>query len=171
MRRWHTRDHYRQRVLQIADRISPLGLGTDIIVGFPGETERDHADTRDLVEELPFTYLHVFPFSVRESTAAAALPDRVPAATAAGRSRELREVGARKGIRYAAGRVGGDALLAVETDDIGLTGDYLRARLAAGCGRPGELLRARLVGTADDLRVAPGTTGRAALPVLEALPA
>ena len=49
MRRWHTREQYRRRVLEIADRVHPLGLGADIIVGFPGETEADHSRTRALV--------------------------------------------------------------------------------------------------------------------------
>ena len=77
MRRWHTRAAYRTRVLEIAERMGPLGLGADIIVGFPGEGEAEFEETRALVEELPYTYLHVFPFSVRPGTAAAELPDRV----------------------------------------------------------------------------------------------
>ena len=171
MRRWHTRDAYRRRVLDVAERLGPLGLGADIIVGFPGETEEDHASTRELVIEIPFTYLHVFPFSVREGTHAATLDGRVPRGTAAERSRELRELGVEKGSRYAASRVGGQALLAVETSDTGLTGDYLRARLAGPNLRPGTLVRGRLTGRADDLRAAAGATGRAALPVLDAVPA
>ncbi len=167
MRRWHTREQYRQRVLEIAERVQPLGLGADIIVGFPGESESDHALTRDLVEELPYTYLHVFPFSVRQGTRAAQLPDPVPAAVAAERSRELRELGVSKGSAHAARRVGGQALVAVETGTTGLTGDYLRVRLSGG-GESGTLHRVRLAGAAVDLRAAAGATGRAALPVLRA---
>jgi threonylcarbamoyladenosine tRNA methylthiotransferase MtaB len=167
MRRWHTREQYRRRVLAIAERIQPLGLGADIIVGFPGESASDHALTRDLVEELPYTYLHVFPFSVRQGTHAAQLTDQVPAAVAAARSRELREIGVSKGSAYAASRVGDRAMVAVETTTSGLTGDYLRVRLA-GASEPGSLLHVTLAGAADDLRVAAGVTGRAALPVLGA---
>ncbi len=170
MRRWHTREQYRSRVLDIANGVFPLGLGADIIVGFPGETDEDHDGTRQLVYDLPFTYLHVFPFSVRAGTQAAQLPDPVPAAVTADRSRELREIGVEKGSRYVATRIGGKALLAVETDETGLTGDYLRARLSGSRGRPGELVRARLTGQADDLRASPGATGRSALPVLAARP-
>ena len=50
MRRWHTREQYRVRMLDIAERLSPLGLGADVITGFPGETERDHDATRSLIE-------------------------------------------------------------------------------------------------------------------------
>ncbi len=167
MRRWHTREQYRRRVLEIADRVQPLGLGADIIVGFHGETEADHSLTRALVEELPYTYLHVFPYSVREGTPAADLRDRIPAHVAAERSRELREIGVSKGSSYAAGREGAEALVAVETETSGLTGDYLRVRVS-GPADPGSLVRARLSGAAPDLRAVAGATGRSALPVLGA---
>ena len=60
MKRWHSREAYRARALQVADAVRPIGLGADIITGFPGETHVDHENTMRLVEELPFTYLHVF---------------------------------------------------------------------------------------------------------------
>jgi threonylcarbamoyladenosine tRNA methylthiotransferase MtaB len=167
MRRWHTREQYRRRVLEIADRVHPLGLGADIIVGFPGETEADHSLTRALVEDLPYTYLHVFPYSVRAGTAAADLADRVPVHVAAERSRDLREIGVSKGTAHAAGRAGSEALVAVETETNGLTGDYLRV-LVTGSAAPGSLVRARLSGPPSDLRAAAGATGRSALPVLAA---
>jgi threonylcarbamoyladenosine tRNA methylthiotransferase MtaB len=167
MRRWHTREQYRRRVLEIAGRVHTLGLGADIIVGFPGETEADHSLTRALVEELPYTYLHVFPYSVREGTAAADLADRVPVQLAAERSRDLREIGVSKGAAYTAGRVGTEALVAVETETGGLTGDYLRVSVA-GPAAPGTLVRVRLSGVPSDLRAAAGATGRSALPVLAA---
>jgi len=167
MRRWHTREQYHRRILEIADRVHPFGLGADIIVGFPGETDADHSLTRSLVEELPYTYLHVFPYSVREGTHAADLPDRVPAHVAAERSRELREIGVAKGSAYAAERAGAEALVAVETETSGLTGDYLRVRMA-GPADPGSLVLARLSGAASDLRAVAGSTGRSALPMLGA---
>ncbi len=168
MSRWHTREQYRSRALEIAGRIAPLGLGADIIVGFPGETSGDHADTRSLVEELPFSYLHVFPYSVRSGTHAASLPDRVPGDVAAERSRELREIAIEKGRGHLARRIGADALVAVEENRVGLTGDYLRLRLAREA-QPGRLVRARITGSAEDARASvPGATGRAVLPILMA---
>jgi threonylcarbamoyladenosine tRNA methylthiotransferase MtaB len=168
MRRWHSREQYRSRVLEIAGRVSPLGLGADVIAGFPGETPEDQAATRELIEELPFSYLHVFPWSPRDGTHAATLPDRVEVGTAAARARELREIGVRKGTAYAATRIGSDALVAVETPTSGLTGDYLRVRLRGPDAVPGSLRTLRLTGSAADLKGGSGATGRAALPVLEA---
>jgi len=180
MRRWHTREAYRSRVLEIADLVSPLGLGADVIVGFPGETEEDHAQTRALVEELPYTYLHVFPYSVRDGTPAAELPDRVPGDVAAVRSRELREIATRNGIAYRASRVGDVADIVVErtarrngSDErrsaepgSGLTGDYLRVDVEGVAGA-GERFRAilrsadeRLVVRAPLRQVAASSAGR-----------
>jgi threonylcarbamoyladenosine tRNA methylthiotransferase MtaB len=135
MRRWHTREQYRARALEIAERISPLGLGADVITGFPGETERDHASTRALIEELPFTYLHVFPFSPRADTVAADLPDPVPQRVAGERARELRELAQAKGRAYRSARVGSPAEVVVEGGGgIGLTEDYLRVALRGPSG-------------------------------------
>ncbi len=135
MRRWHTREMYRRRVLDVAERLQVLGLGADVITGFPGETDRDHLLTRSLVEELPFTYLHVFPFSPREGTAAAELGGRVPQRVAGERSRELRELVLEKGRIYRQGRVGERALVVLEGDGgWALTEDYLRVKVAGTRG-------------------------------------
>lgn len=170
MRRWHTSRQVRERLEEIASRVRPLGLGADVIAGFPGETEADHERTRELIETLPYTYLHVFPFSVRERTDALELPGRLPAPVVAERARELRQIGVRKGSAHAASRCGEMALVTVETRDTGLTGDYLRVRLGAASSRPGSLVWTRLAGSVEPCRPEPGTTGRPALPLLEAIP-
>lgn len=129
MKRWHSREQYRSRMLEIAGRLSYVGLGADVIVGFPGERESDHAETRALIEELPFTYLHVFPYSSRDGTLAASYDEVVPRDVAAARSRELRELAEVKGLAYRHGRAGQAAELVIEAGDYALTEDYLRVRL------------------------------------------
>ena len=139
MRRWHTRAAYRRRALEVAARLPVLGLGADVIRGFPGETGGDHAAIRALIEELPYTYLHVFPYSPREGTAAAALhaAEPVPQRVAGERARELRELAERKGAAYRASRAGQAAEVTLEAGGTqALTGDYLRVRIA-GRGGPG----------------------------------
>ena len=64
-RHWYTSRTYRARIEQLAVRVAPFGLGADVIAGFPGETDADHAATLALIDALPFTYLHVFPSSAR----------------------------------------------------------------------------------------------------------
>ncbi len=130
MKRWHTREAYRARTFQVADAVGRIGLGADIITGFPGETAADHRDTVQLVEELPFTYLHVFPFSPKDGTAASALPDPVPQRVAGERSRELRSLAQEKHRRYRASRAGEASLVTLEAQGRrALTGDYLRVNV------------------------------------------
>lgn len=83
-----------ERLLGWVEALLPeAGLGTDVITGFPGETEADFEATRSLIAAGPFTYLHVFPYSRRKGTKAASLPDQVPAALRKERSRQLLALG------------------------------------------------------------------------------
>jgi threonylcarbamoyladenosine tRNA methylthiotransferase MtaB len=160
MRRWHTREQYRARALEIVDRVGPLGLGADVITGFPGETEEDHESTRALIEEIPFTYLHVFPYSAREGTAATALPDPVPQRVAGERSRELRTLVQEKGRAHRDARVGTPAKAVVEgRGGTALTGDYLRVGVQPSHPRPTGMISGTLQGDAEHLYIAlPQTT-------------
>ena len=129
-RHWYTAESYAQVVERIASARSVFGLGADIITGFPGETDLDHARTLALVERLPFTYLHVFPFSSRPGTAAERLGPGVPPAVARARARELRELGSRKASAYRASRAGNTADVIVVRGGAagereGVTEDYL----------------------------------------------
>jgi threonylcarbamoyladenosine tRNA methylthiotransferase MtaB len=108
-RHWYTRDRYRRRLERLAERLPVMGLGADIIAGFPGETAADHADTMSLVDALPFTYLHVFPFSLRPDVAAGRLPDPVTDATVRERAAELRAQGDVKANAHRASRRGARA--------------------------------------------------------------
>ncbi len=132
MRRWHTREHYRRRALEIAAAVSPVGLGADIITGFPAETAADHTQTVSLVEELPFTYLHVFPWSPRTGTAAAEMPGRIPQRISWERARELRTLGTEKGAHHARRRGGSTVDVVMEGDGgTALTGDYMRVEVGS----------------------------------------
>ena len=73
MRRRYTRIEYLNAIKAVKSKFSDFSLTTDIIVGFPGESKKDHLDTVDLVKNVEFSKLHVFPFSVRPGTTAAHL--------------------------------------------------------------------------------------------------
>jgi threonylcarbamoyladenosine tRNA methylthiotransferase MtaB len=105
-RHWYTAGSYRARLEWLAERMPVLGLGADIIAGFPGETDADHRATLALVEALPFTYLHVFPYSERPGAAAARLPQPVAPALVRDRARGLRELGEAKQRAYRVRRLG-----------------------------------------------------------------
>ncbi|HEY3100888.1 MAG TPA: radical SAM protein, partial [Methylomirabilota bacterium] len=132
MRRPYNVRMYRAVVERLAAAVPVLGLGADVIAGFPGETDEDAAATEALLEALPFTYLHVFPYSDRSGTEAAARPGHVDRATIARRAARLRALGAAKALafrRALADRI--EDVLVLETRDpatgalIGLTGHYV----------------------------------------------
>lgn len=106
MHRWYRADHYSRRVEMIRDCLPDAAIGADVITGFPGETEADHAATLRFIEERPFTYLHVFSYSQRPSTKAAQLPWQVPGHVIKRRARELRAVAEIKSAAFRATQLG-----------------------------------------------------------------
>jgi len=126
--------HYREKILKIRDAMPAAAIGADVMVGFPGETDAEFDETRSMVEELPFTYLHVFTYSLRPGTPAAALPGRVPLELARDRNRVLREIASRKKAVFMRSFVG-KALHAIILHSGGagfteaLTDNYLKMRI------------------------------------------
>ncbi len=96
MRRPYTRSQYRALVDKLADRIPGIGIGSDVMVGFPGETEAAFRNTTDLIEQSPMAYLHVFPYSPRKRTPAARMGGQVDAAVKKRRGADLRALGRQK---------------------------------------------------------------------------
>jgi threonylcarbamoyladenosine tRNA methylthiotransferase MtaB len=113
-------------------------IGADVMVGFPGETDAEFESTRKMVEELPFTYLHVFTYSARPGTPAAGMPKQLPVHIARERNRILRELAAEKKLAFMRTFVG-TTLEAITLNVIGgasadefteaLTDNYLKLRL------------------------------------------
>ncbi len=164
-RHWYTRATYGAAVERLADRMPILGLGADVIAGFPGETDDDHAATLRLVEDLPFTYLHVFPYSPRPGTAAERLGATVQQSAIAGRAAELRDAGRRKAAAYVSARLGGLADIIVigsGADRGGMTGDYLDVRIPDSSLPRGHRFSARLIASGGILHAASETSARAA---------
>jgi threonylcarbamoyladenosine tRNA methylthiotransferase MtaB len=106
MRRPYNIRMYRELVESLAGAIPGLGLGTDLIVGHPGEHDEDFEATLDLVRALPFSYLHVFAYSDRKGTEAARLGERVPPGVIRERSRRLRTLGREKSLGFRRDMVG-----------------------------------------------------------------
>ncbi|HLM82750.1 MAG TPA: MiaB/RimO family radical SAM methylthiotransferase [Terriglobales bacterium] len=98
--------HYREKILKIRTAMPTAAIGADVMVGFPDETEAEFDETRRMIEELPFTYLHVFTYSARPGTPAAEQPGQVPVAVARERNRVLREVASRKKAAFMRSLVG-----------------------------------------------------------------
>ena len=132
MRRPYHTGMYRDLVRRLAAAIPGLGLGADVIVGHPGETDDDFEATLALVGALPFSYLHVFAYSDRKGTEAARRADHVPAAVIRERSRRLRRLGREKSHAFRRALVGSAReVLVLEARDhqtgllSGLTSNYV----------------------------------------------
>ena len=136
MRRPYNVRMYQRLAERLADSIPDLGLGADVIVGHPGETDADFELTMDLVRSLPFTYLHVFAYSDRKGTEAARIGERVPGGLIRERSRRLRTLGAQKSLAFRRRLVGRslDALALEEKEPgrrAGLTANYVEIAFIA----------------------------------------
>jgi len=106
MHRWYRAEHYARRVEFIHERLPHAAVGADVITGFPGESEADHAATLRFIAERPFTYLHVFSYSPRPGTKATALPHQVPGSVIKRRARELRALADAKAAEFRASQIG-----------------------------------------------------------------
>ena len=100
MRRNYTREQYIEVVHRAINTIPNLGLGADVIVGFPGETDAAFENTRKLIEELPFSYLHVFSYSPRRGTEANDYKDDVPGNIKKKRNKILTQLIEEKGLEF-----------------------------------------------------------------------
>ncbi len=130
--------HYREKVEKIRDAMPGAAIGADVMVGFPGETDADFEATRRMIEDLPFTYLHVFTYSRRPGTPAAAMTNEVPVQVSRERNRTLRELAAEKKLVFMRGFVG-EVVDAITLNVVGrdgngefteaLTDNYLKLRV------------------------------------------
>jgi threonylcarbamoyladenosine tRNA methylthiotransferase MtaB len=138
MHRWYRAAHYAERVRLIHRSLPNAAIGADVIVGFPGETDDDFQATMELIERLPFTYLHVFSFSERPGTGAEKLGQPVPHDVIRERARRLRSLSLAKSAAFRASQSGrsmhaltlartGEALHGAWTE--ALTGNYLKVRI------------------------------------------
>ena len=159
MRRTYTRDRYLRLVSQLREAIPDLALGTDVIVGFPGETEDDFRETLDVVEEVGYDSAFTFVYSPRSGTEAAQMTDQVPEEVKRDRMERLVEVVQRIAAARNAARVGLVEEVLVEgpsrTDQALLRGRTRRNTTVnfAGPGEPGELVPVRIEGaTSTTLR-------------------
>ena len=130
MNRPYTAAFYRNLVEHIRSRIPHAAIGTDLIVGFPGETVAHFEKTCALVEALPLTYLHVFPYSDRPGTAASRMRHKVDGNAIRARARALRDIGERKVAAFRRSQVGRTVTaLAVDDGWSAVTGNYLKVTL------------------------------------------
>ena len=133
MRRPYTLAVYRRAVDRIRHLMPHAGIGSDLIAGFPGETDEDAAQTLDYLCSSPLTYLHVFPYSPRPGTEAARLPGRVAGPLVRERARGLRDLGSTLSRQFREKLVGTlRPGLTLEGGTVVLTDNYLKVSVPSG---------------------------------------
>ncbi len=116
MKRPYRGERARLALRAAADLMPGFGIGADLIVGFPGETDEEFAQTRRMVEDLPFSYLHVFRFSPRPGTAAAVMPGQVRPEITSARSALLRDLAGARQAAFAADLLGTSREAVIEAE-------------------------------------------------------
>jgi threonylcarbamoyladenosine tRNA methylthiotransferase MtaB len=166
MKRPYTAAEFDDVVHRIAERVPDCGIGTDVISGFPGETDTDFQHTFDRIEALPFTYLHPFTYSERPGSEAATFGDAVPGDVRKRRTRALKKLAADKNRAFRERHVGREVEIFVEEMRRngephlgGLTDNYLRVDLGPG-STDGTMVSAQVTGlTAEGLAGEPLEAG------------
>jgi threonylcarbamoyladenosine tRNA methylthiotransferase MtaB len=133
MRRPYTLDCYRRLVDGIHARLPHASIGSDMIVGFPGETDDDFAANIEYLPSSPLTHLHVFPYSDRPDTEASKMRGKVHGAVIRERGTALRRIGNELASRFRAANVGSRRpALTLEDGTLVVTDNYLKLRIPAG---------------------------------------
>jgi len=141
MRRPYGLDDYRRIVDRLRARLPHAALGSDIIVGFPGETDEDFDRLCRYLESSPLTSLHVFPYSDRPGTEASAFPGKVPGPVVKERGRMVRDIGHRLAARFRAEQAGTRRpALTIEDGSVAVTDNGLRVPIGPGYQRNERIL-------------------------------
>lgn len=158
MRRRYKREVFADRVHKIKEKLPLAGIGADVIVGFPGETDRDFEDTLSFLSMLPLTYLHVFSFSERPGTIAADLDGKVKSGDKAFRSRQLITLSEQKHSEFCNQNKGLIHEILFEKNKVdgfitGFTGNYIKIEYPWSSKLGGEIIKARLLETTIEGRM------------------
>jgi threonylcarbamoyladenosine tRNA methylthiotransferase MtaB len=133
MRRPYRIEQFASLVDDIRTRIPHAAIGSDVIVGFPGETDEDFDELASYLERSPLTHVHVFPYSDRPGTAATGMPGKVPGTAIRERARRVREISERLAQKFRESQVGTvHRALTLEDGTLAVTGNYMKVRIPPG---------------------------------------
>ena len=157
MKRPYTADMFRDRIVKIRSQMPDAAIGVDTLIGFPGETDAAFQNTYDLIDNLPVTYLHVFPFSARPGTPAARYPNRVAPEVIKARCEKTRRLGKAKQLDFYRNFIGKEIEVLVETTRHaatgllkGLSSNYIPVLIRAGDDQMNNLVRVKLTDLIDN---------------------
>jgi threonylcarbamoyladenosine tRNA methylthiotransferase MtaB len=158
MRRRYTREVFADRVAALKKQLPMAGIGADVIIGFPGETNIDFDDTYAFIEALPLSYLHVFSFSERPDTIAQNLPDKVSHSDKEVRSKKLIALSEKKSLEFYKSNIGLESKVLFErsrTEGLitGFTSNYLRVEYPWMSKLAGSVRKVMLTGIESTGRI------------------
>jgi threonylcarbamoyladenosine tRNA methylthiotransferase MtaB len=149
MRRPYTVSFYDDLVATIVDALPHASVGTDMIVGFPGESDDDFAGSLEYIARAPLSHVHVFPYSDRPGTEASRLAEKVPGPVVRERGAALRRAAADRTMRFRQAQVGTVRPgLTLEDGTLVVTDNYLKVRIPAGRAR-NERVQVRLTSMSE----------------------
>ena len=143
MNRKYTAEEYVTALALLRSVMPDCAITTDVIAGFPGETEEEHKETLAFCEKAAFARMHVFPFSLRKGTKAEALPNHLTKQVKEARAKELIALGKQLTHAYLASQIGSVVEVLVESDGAGYSGNYIRVKTDAP---EGEIVRIMIEG-------------------------
>ncbi len=130
MRRPYTTKNFAELTARLVKEIPEISIGTDLIVGFPGETDKHFSETLEFIQTQPFSKIHVFPYSARVGTVAATLPDQIPSQVKKFRAGRALEISRAKSQKFSERLLGKTVEIIAETSTNGvvdgLTKNYVR---------------------------------------------
>jgi threonylcarbamoyladenosine tRNA methylthiotransferase MtaB len=155
MNRMYSSKDYLTTVENIIKKVSDIALGTDVIVGFPGEGDREFKNTKRLLDSLPITYMHIFPFSPRPNTFACNLANQNTSSVKRERLNELKALSDRKRMAYMVSQVNKTLDVIIEdkgTDhtSLGTSSNYLKVRVPSNGYPKGAFVRVRISGIEEN---------------------
>lgn len=165
MRRRYNTQYYSDRIHRIRTKIPDCGIGVDVIVGFPGESDALFEETHHFLTELPVSYLHIFTYSERPNTPATGIADPVEPRVRFQRNKTLRILSQKKKDAFYQHMVGHEVPVLFEGDiadgiRFGFSGNYVRVGMPANNVGENELVRSRIVEPRNDFVLAVRTSGR-----------
>lgn len=143
MNRRYSAEEYLAALALLRQYMPDCAITTDVIAGFPGETETEHAETLAFCKRAKFARMHVFPFSLRKGTKAESLPSHLPKSIKDARAKELIHLGKELTHAYLAKQIGSVVEVLAESDGAGYSGNYIRVKTSTP---EGEIVRIRIEG-------------------------
>lgn len=153
MNRGYSSSYYRDLIVYIKNSIPDVGIGTDVMVGFPGEDEKVFDNSYRFLSSIPIDFMHVFSFSPRKGTKAALMPGMIPRGIMEQRSKIMRDLGWKKGELFRSIFIGRNLSVLVEDERDQSTGllkgysdNYLKVLIEGGDHLKGRLVKAMIEG-------------------------